>query len=580
LVVSLFCGAGGETCGKELAFKQLGIDPFGVVSHAVNHWDNALSTHKRNFPWIQTHQEDICAVTADDFGMKGKVIDLLWASPSCVHHSRARGGRPREEQQRAHADEVVERFLRRAKVNVYLMENVSEFCDWGPLYQTHSCGCRAGIYNRFLSLSGVFAGRDVPVKCTSKHCHFNQPIKERKGEYFQRFLSKLYALGYKVEYRILCAADYGDATTRRRLFLQAVLDGHPIVWPMHLFQDKKKALTPASEHLPHWKMTADCIDWSIPCRSIFGRKKPLAEATQRRIAAGVVRYMLQGEPFVVPAVANQESDAVAAHVVNLRGTAADQIRSSASSLEDPLHTISAGGNHAALCAAFLSKYAGVGKGASRITTAALVQMGYGERAGQAPRILDIEAPLGTVVAGGCKHGLLTANLVGIGDVEGEGPAEVEPRRAVVAALMTNTTGHAPTSMEQPMPALTTGNHQYLIAGFLTHYYKSGGQMQGLDLPLHTITTKARHSLVLVKIKGEDYVITDIAVRMLKSHELAKTMGFPDDFQWVNPDGKPLSEADRIKMVGNACPVNTVAALIKAVILERPEAFGLPESLTA
>lgn len=129
--VSLFCGAGGESAGKQLAFEELGIQTRDMLAHALNHWDLAVSTHGRNFSWVHVHREDITAVTAADFGLER--INLLWASPSCVHHSRARGGKPKEEQQRSHAWEVVDRWLRVAKVDVLLVENVPEFMDWGPL---------------------------------------------------------------------------------------------------------------------------------------------------------------------------------------------------------------------------------------------------------------------------------------------------------------------------------------------------------------------------------------------------------------------------------------------------------------
>lgn len=544
--VSLFCGAGGESAGKELAFRDLGIETRDMLSHAVNHWDLAVAVHGQNFPHIHVHQEDITQVTARDFGLAH--IDMLWASPSCVHHSRARGGKPRDDQQRSHADEVVDRWLKVANVDVLLVENVPEFEDWGPL--------------------------DAD----------GQPIKERKGEFFRAFLGKLTALGYRYEHRVLCAADYGDPTSRRRFFMQAVRDGRPIVWPGPTHRDPRKAVGLFDADLPAWRTAAECIDWSIPVPSILDRKKPLAEATLRRIAAGVVRYVLQGRPFIVNLThggrledADQplktvttakrgEKALCAASMVSMRGTSPEQLLASAGSVEAPVPTVSAGGGHAALVSAFLAKhYKGVvgaplGLPLPTVTTvdhnavvaATMVQTGYGERPGQAPRALDIQAPLGTVVAEGQKHAL------------------------VAASLMTNTTGHAPTGLRAPVPALTTGNHQALVAAFIQHYYGTGGQHQDPGQPLHTITTLARHGLVTVDIDGETYVITDIGMRMLEPRELARAMGFPEDFRFVDGAGRPLTKRDTVKMIGNACPVNTVAALIKAVVLTRPAAFGLVE----
>jgi len=400
--VSLFCGAGGESAGKELAFRQLGIDTTGWVSHAVNHWDLAVATHGQNFPGVHVHQEDITEVTARDFGLTH--IDMLWASPSCVHHSRARGGKPKDDQQRSHADEVVDRWLRVANVDVLLIENVPEFADWGPLNDE------------------------------------GQPIKERKGEFFRAFLGKLTALGYRHEWRILCAADYGDPTTRRRFFLQAAKDGRGVHWPEPTHRDPKKGADMFTGHLPTWRTAAECIDWSIPVPSIFDRKRPLADATMRRIAAGVERYVLRGRPFIV--------------------------------------NLTHGG-----------------------------------------RLENIDEPLKTVT---------TAN-------RGE--------KAICAA-------------------------------FIQHYYGQGGQHQDPADPLHTVTTLARHGLVTVEIDGETYVITDIGMRMLEPKELARAMGFPEDFRWLGHGGKPLTKRDQVKMIGNACPVNTVSALIKAVVLERTSTFNL------
>ena len=544
--VSLFCGAGGESLGKHLAFEELGIPTRDLCGHAINHWDLAVATHGINFPWINVHQEDITQVSAATYGLER--IHLLWASPSCVHHSRARGGKPKEEQQRSHAWEVVDRWLRVAQVDVLMVENVPEFQDWGPLDDE------------------------------------GQPIKDRKGEDFHAFVADLKGLGYTVEWRVLCAADYGDPTIRKRFFLQAVRDGLPIVWPEPSHRDPRKPAGLFDQALPPWRTAAECIDWSIPVPSIFDRKRPLAEATLRRIAAGVMRYVVNGRPFIVNlthggrlenadeplktvTTANRGEKAivmpslvgvggragqtrprgadvpmgtgttkadtamVAASMVSLRGTAEDQIQASAGSVEAPLPTVSAGGGHSALVSAFLAKhFTGVvgaelgqpmptvtGTDHNAVVAASLNQTGFGERDGQKPRVLDIEAPLGTVVAGGSKHAL--------------------------------------------------------VAAFLQQYYSTGGQHQDPADPLHAVTTIARHGLVTVEIDGETYIITDIGMRMLEPRELARAMGFPEWFRFDSAEGKPLTKRDTVKMIGNACPVGTVKALIKAVVQQRPLVFS-------
>lgn len=498
---SLFCGAGGESAGRELAFERLGIDTRLFTGLALNHWDLAVGVHGRNFPHVKVVQEDITAVTAADFGVKH--IDLLWASPSCVHHSRARGGKPREEQQRSHAWQVVDRWLRVANVDVFLMENVPEFVEWGPLDDQ------------------------------------NQPVKARKGEYFQAFVDELRGLGYEVEYRVLCAADYGDATTRRRLFLQAVKDGRGIHWPQQTHRDPRKAGGLFADNLPPWRPAAECIDWTIPVPSIFGRKKPLAEATLKRIAAGVRRYVIEGKPFLVntaytgttgpiPTVTTRGGlGVVTPYIVNMRGTSAGQIDGSASGIDEPLKTISCGGTHAALIVLFLERNFG-GPG------------GY-----QAPAV-GIDQPVPTITANS-HSSLIAASIVGI-----------DNKSATNGAY----------SVDFPLGTQTTKARHCLVAAFLSEYYSQGSQDQDLSRPLRTVTTLDRHSLVTVEIDDQTYAIVDIGMRMLEPHELAAAMGFPADYQWLTPDGAPLTKRDRVKMIGNACPVNTVAELIRAVVMAR------------
>lgn len=485
--VSLFCGAGGETLGKTLAFEELGIPVEHYGACAVNHWELAVLTHGRNFPHIRVVQEDVTTVTAADFALER--IDLLWASPSCVHHSRARGGKPRDDQERSHADEVVDRWLRVADVGLLLVENVPEFETWGPIDDA------------------------------------GQPIPERRGEYFRRFVGRLRSLGYTVDWRVLCAADYGDPTTRRRLFLQAAKDG-VIAWPEPTHRDPRKAVGLFDRDLPLWRTAAECIDWSIPCPSIFDRKRPLAEATLRRIAHGVMRHVVEApRPFVVPSCG---------------------------------------------------------------VAPALIQTGYGERRGQRPRALDLTDPLGTVVAGGTKHALVAAflarhntGLVGQDFVQPMPTITSRECHAVVAASMITMRGTADDqlratgqSIEEPLSTVSAGGiHHALVGAFLTQYY-GNATSSSPDDPLPTVTTKDRHALVTVEIDGQTYAIVDIGMRMLEPRELARAMGFPDWYQFETSAGRPVSKRDAVKMIGNACPVATTKAIIKAAVCGRRRTFGL------
>lgn len=504
--VSLFCGAGGESAGKDLAFRQLGLDPAQMVNYAVNHWGTAVHCHQINFPFVEARKEDITEVTAEDFDLDR--IDLLWASPSCVHFSRSRGGLPKSNQQRSHATEVVDRWLRVANTGVCLFENVQEFSTWGPLHPA-----------------------DHPIEKLR-----NQPIKERAGEYFRQFVADLHSLGYRTEWRVLCCADYGDPTMRKRFFMIAEKDGYGIRWPEPTHRDVRKPATPTNAHLPAWRSAAECIDWSLPMCSIFATKeeakafarqhgykmpprRPLAENTLKRIARGIEKFVMNGSPFIV-----DMNDMKAAPT--------------------------------------------------------LIQTGFGERPGQAPRCLDLNLPLGTVVAGGPKHALVAAFLAkhytGVTGTSLEQPigtiTGVDHHSLVAVTLVTNTSGHGPTDLRAPMPTLTTGNHHALVAAFLTKYHRDGGQWQSLHEPLHTITTKDEYGLVTVELDGETYAIVDIAMRMLKAHELSAAMSFPADYQWLDEEGQMLDEDDIVKMIGNAVPVRTVSELVKCVVQDRPHVF--------
>lgn len=521
--VSLFCGAGGESLGKAKALRDLGVDVSSIVSLAVNHWNLAVSCHGSNFPWIKVAQEDITQVTAASFGLKK--IHCLWASPSCTHHSRARGGKPVNEQMRSHADEVIDRWLRVADVDVLVVENVPELVDWGPVHQTHSEGC---------------PGREVgALHCPVRGCHYQQPIPERKGQFFRRFLGKLTDLGYRYDWRILTAADHGDPTTRKRFFLIANKDGRPIVWPEATHRDPRSQIGLFDTGQKPWKTAASCIDWSIPTPSIFDRKKPLAEATLRRIAKGVFRYVLQSKPYIVDLAAHDKAQTE-----------------------------------------------------QRLAAHTMVQTGYGEREGQAPRCLDLQRPLGTIVAGGTKHALVAAFLDKYcpewAEIQPEpkigkpkpGPREVKVAASLITIDQQSSGPGACRPAGLPLSTTTTKARHALVAAFLTHYYSTGGQHQGPASPLHTITTKARHGLVTVSLDGETYVVTDIGFRMLDPVELGRAMSFPDDFRWIGPNGEPVSKRDRVVMIGNACPVNTVAAIMRTIILQRPEVYGLGPTVRA
>lgn len=441
-MIDLFCGTGGTSLGVEMA---LGHGP----EAAVNHWPYAIQIHAKNHPATLHFQEDVFAVDPWE-AARGKRVDLLVGSPDCTHFSVAKGAAPRDSGRRSLA-EVFIRWAREIRPRVIILENVREFQDWGPLDDS------------------------------------GRPIQARKGEDFRRWVGQLEAEGYRVEWRLLRACDFGAPTSRLRLFLVARCDGQAIRWPEP---------THGGPGQPPWRTAAECIDWSIPCPSIFDRPRPLAEATLKRIAAGIGKYVLNNpRPFLL----------CLSHGGRLEP------------IDEPLRTVTAG----------------PAGGDRALVAPSLIQMGYGERQGEAPRVLDLGRPLGTVVSGGNKFGL------------------------VAAFLAKHYTGATGSDLRTPIGTVTAVDHHSLVTAFIQKYYGSDGQNQPVDRPLDTATVKARFGLVTVKIGGENWALYDIGMRMLQPRELARAQGFPDSYILEG------SKADQIAGIGNSVVPQVMAALVRA-----------------
>ena len=438
IVVDLFAGGGGASEGLKQA---LGVDP----ALAYNHDELAIGMHAANHPLTQHHREDIWHADPR-VDVAGRPIGWFHASPDCTHFSQAKGGQPRSRKTRALSWVVLKWVgqLRRADAlygtntapRIISMENVWQILTWGPLVAKR---CKAT--GRVLRMDGTVAERGERVPVDNQQL---VPDKRHSGRTWDQFVAALRALGYVVEWKKLVASDYGAGTSRERLFLIARRDGEAIVWP--------QASHGAAPGQKPRISAADCLDFSIPCPSIFGRKRPLADATMRRIAKGTMRHVIQSaDPFIVP-VTHQGADRVHGVHDPLRTiTAANRgelmlampelapfIAEHANSshalgsmrADEPLRTVCAGvkGGHFSVVTPIL---AGVGDRAGQseprsgadplytmtskadtgLVTPILVQTGYGERAGQAPRALDLQQPLGTVVAGDVKHAVAAPHLV-------------------------------------------------------------------------------------------------------------------------------------------------------------------------
>ncbi|KVG03165.1 DNA methyltransferase [Burkholderia vietnamiensis] len=533
LIVDNFAGGGGTSTGLERAFGR-------PVDIAINHDPEALAMHAANHPHTKHYCESVFDV--DPAAITGnQPVGLVWLSPDCKHFSKAKGGKPVSKKIRGLAW-IALRWAATVKPRVIMLENVEEFVTWGPL------------------------GAD------------GRPCPKNRGRTFRSFVNALARHGYRVEHRELRACDFGAPTIRKRLFLVARRDGLPIVWPTPTHGDQKSCAVRAGALQPWRTAGVDVIDWSIPCPSIFERERPLKDATLRRIARGIMKFVVNSaDPFVIHLThhgadraasisaplatvtgANRGEQAfVAAHITKFRAN------STGSAADTPLHTVTAGGD----CA----RPAGAAH-AMGIVAATLIQTSYGERPGQAPRVPGLGKPLGTVVAQGVKHAAVTAFLAKhYGGVTGTridvptGTVTTTDHHAVVTSNIVKLRGTSRDGQPADEPLHTVsagGTHHAEVRAFLIKYY--GNEKDGVELrePLHTVPTHDRFGLVT--IHGEDYAIVDIGMRMLTPRELARAQGFPDGYV-LDPvvNGKPLSKSAQVRMIGNSVCPDVATALIRA-----------------
>lgn len=571
LIVDSFAGGGGASLGIA---RAIGREP----DIAINHDAAAIAMHAANHPGTKHFTEDVWKVAPYEVTF-GRSVGLLWASPDCKHFSRAKGAKPVEKKIRSLAW-VVCKWAAEVKPRLIILENVREFEDWGPLIPRWNC--RECSWKGTEGQAKLARRRRACPRCDSSSLEQTDemiPDPDRKGLTFRRFVGRLKAAGYAVERRVLNAADYGAPTHRRRLFLIARRDGLPIVWPPPTHGDPKKIqLDLLTRHLVPWMTAAECIDWGLPCPSIFDRKKPLAEATMRRIALGVKRYVLENpQPFIVgrggPAysgtprpmdrplgtVMPKNSSAIVTpflapltHHGDRRGT----------SLDEPMPTITA-----------------AHRGEQALISPVLVQTGYGEREGQQPRVLNLDKPMGTAVAGGNKQALVAAFLAkhygGTVGVPIDTPLPTTTVRGtqnqIVAANLVHLNhaagGKQWSGVDQPMRSVTTGNHAYAVYSFLTKYYGTNIGSP-LDMPIPTVTAGGEKlGLVTVTIEGETYIIVDIGMRMLTPRELARGQGFPDSYVLTG------TKTSQVARIGNSVSPVMAEALVRAnyFVIEKQKA---------
>ena len=511
LIVDNFAGGGGASTGIEMATGY-------SVDIAINHDPEAIRMHQANHPTTKHYCENVWAVDPVE-ACEGHPVDLAWFSPDCKHFSKAKGGKPKDKNIRGLAW-VALRWAALVRPRVIMLENVEEFKTWGPLNRGH------------------------------------HPIRAKQGDTFRQFVKQLNELGYEVQFRELVAADYGAPTTRKRFFLIARCDGGAIIWPKHTHAPADSEEVKAGLLKPYVGAYTQ-LDFSLPCPSIFDTSeeikekygiravRPLASKTMQRIARGLKKFVLDNpEPFIVP-------------------------------------------------------------------------IGYGERIGQAPRVHDIKKPLPTIVSSG-KHYLCEPRLAPIidktygGNYQGGGSKIEDPvgtittidhNRLVTATLIqyhseTDSGGVRGQTIEDPIMTVDGSNRYGLVTSFLSKFYKTGTGQDERE-PLHTVTTSAGHfgevraflikyygegtgqdieqpldtvtsrdRFGLVTIKGEQYQIVDIGLRMLEPRELYGCQGFPDDYI-IDHDstGKTYSRSEQVKRCGNAVCPPIPAAMVRSNLPE-------------
>lgn len=647
IIVDNFAGGGGASTGIEMAIGR-------SVDIAINHDPNAVAMHTTNHPDTLHYCESVYEVRPK-VATAGRPVALAWFSPDCRHFSKAKGAKPVEKAIRGLAW-VVLRWGLDVKPRVMKLENVEEFKTWGPLLagEMRPDPARAGeTFEAFIGMltTGISADHPALAEC----CEFlNISLDSEEAARLVK------GLGYAVEYRELRACDYGAPTIRKRFFMVMRCDGKPIVWPEPTHGDPKSPAVQAGKLAP-WRTAAECIDWSIAAPSIFGRKKPLAENTLKRIARGIQRFVLDNPtPFIVKCnhtsnrsgydcfrgqslneplqtITKKHGYAIAVpHLTKFRtgatgqevteplptitagtskrpggnghalgmveaaltpflaGNGGSEYQAKPRPLEKPAHTILKQ-SLACVVAPVIARQFGAsvghradepsatitagGGGKSQLVVPTLIQMGYGERQGQEPRVLQLDKPLGTVTAGGNKFATVSAFLAKHygGNYQGAG-----------------------VGMDEPMHSVTTVDHHAAVTSHLVKLRGTCRDGQRTDQPMPTITAGGTHvgevktmlavdgydeqraqqalaflreycgpdSTGLVTLDGVVYRIVDIGMRMLQPHELYRAQGFPE-WYIIDQDfrGVKYAKDKQVARCGNAVPPPFAEALVRANLPE-------------
>ncbi|MCU8012226.1 DNA cytosine methyltransferase [Shewanella sp. SM74] len=543
LIVDNFAGGGGASTGMGWAIGR-------SIDIAINHDPDAIAMHSVNHPDTLHYCESVFDIDPVQ-ATAGKPVALAWFSPDCKHFSKAKGSKPVNKEIRGLAWVTV-RWAMKVRPRVMMLENVEEFKTWGPLIgidtkdQRPDPDRKGETFNAFVSMlsTGIDADHPALAECVET-LGLLDTAKLIKG------------LGYKVEWRELRACDYGAPTIRKRLFMIARCDGQPIVWPEPTHGAPDSEVVKSGKLLP-WRTAAECIDWSLPCKSIFGRKKPLAENTMKRIAKGIQRFVIDAkEPFIVP------QNIKLAPFITEHANASNQRNMP---VDEPLRTICAQvkGGHFAVVQPVIEK---VNETIPTFTEWFAKTKDFGGSYEEYVKLYgDDELLEPRTAANICKH--YGGNYTGPGDDLNNPLPTVTTvdHNALITSHMIKLRGtNLGFAMDEPAHTITAGGlHLGEVRAFFIKYY--GNEQDGVacNEPLHTITTNDRFGLVM--IKGEPYQIIDIGMRMLEPHELFACQGFTPDYIINNYNGKSTKK-QQVARVGNSVPPQFAEALTRANLPE-------------
>jgi len=495
LVVDCFAGGGGASTGIEMA---LGVSP----DIAINHNEESVLLHMANHKYTNHYISDIFEVNPLIVSM-GRPVGYAHFSPDCTHHSKARGGKPKDKKIRALAW-VVLKWATTVRQRVFTLENVEEFQDWGPLdNKGYAIESRKGeTFNAFILA--------LTTGLHKTHPAFKEIMEYVGEEYKEQIIN---GLGYTIDYKELKACDFGAPTIRKRFFMVGRCDGQPIKWPEPTHGDANSVEVKSGKLKPY-RSASEIIDWGLPTYSIFmskeegkkhGVRRPLSDKTMERIGKGFKKFVLENpEPYIVKNMNNNTprlvSDPLSTiltgnhHYLTVPYMAKHYTGATGFKLDEPMHTVTTQDHHSII-------------------------VPYIHRQNRTPLGHDCNKPLGTITAVN-KYALTV-----------------------------------PYFSQNPI-------HSKVVSSFLTKYYGQGiGQSS--DTPLHTVPTKDRFGLV--EIKGNEYYLDDIGFRMLTPRELYNAQGFPKDYiiDITLPNGKPLSKASQVRMCGNSVVPCVIEALVKA-----------------